>query len=165
MWWKISSLCKRRALLCFQAGSKKTTELGCRADEDLCFCPADQEPPVLLPSRVLKFVDEFNFFYYFFFSCLCIPDFVGDAFFLLEHTAEEWGLIVLIGSSRPCSVWLGLGEVKRRYCLEVSNPTWNKEDGRNVSRLPISRLQTAPVHAHKHTYRIMLYIIYHTWVY
>ncbi|CAG07916.1 unnamed protein product [Tetraodon nigroviridis] len=31
-------------------------------------------------------------------------------------------------------VWLGLGEVKRCYCLEVSNPTWNKEDGRNMNQ-------------------------------
>lgn len=95
---------------------------------------------------------------------LYIPDFVGDASFLFKQTAEDWGLIVLIGSSRPCSVWLGLGKVKRRYCLEVSNPTRNKEDGRNAPRSPISRLQTAQVHAHKHTYILYCYIIHHTWV-
>lgn len=72
--------------------------------------------------------------------------------FCLKQTAEERCLIVLIGSSRPCSVCLGLGEAKRCYCLEVSNPTRNKEDGRNVLHSPISALQTPLAHAHKHTY-------------
>ncbi|TWW60016.1 hypothetical protein D4764_05G0001060, partial [Takifugu flavidus] len=54
------------------------------------------------------------------------------------QTADERRLIVLIGSSRPCSACLGLGEVKRCYCSEVSNPTRNKEDGRNAQRSPIS---------------------------
>lgn len=53
---------------------------------------------------------------------------------------------------------LGLGEVKRCYCLEVSNPTQNKEDGRNVLCLPISGLKAAK-HTHTHTY-ILIYKIY-----
>lgn len=47
--------------------------------------------------------------------------------------------MVLIGSSHPYSViggGLGLGEVKRCYFLEASNPTQNKEDGRNVLHTP-----------------------------
>ena len=55
---------------------------------------------------------------------------------------------------------LGLGEVKRCYCLEVSNPTQNKEDGRNVLCSPISVLKAAKVRAHTHTrtYKYILYI-------
>lgn len=56
---------------------------------------------------------------------------------------------------------LGLGEVKRCYCLEVSNPTQNKEDGRNVLRSPISVLKVAKVHTYTHTRtRINIYYIY-----
>lgn len=54
---------------------------------------------------------------------------------------------------------LGLGEVKRCYCLEVSNPTQNKEDGRNVLCSPISVLKAAKVHTYAHT-RINIYYIY-----
>lgn len=55
---------------------------------------------------------------------------------------------------------LGLGEVKRCYCLEVSNPTQNKEDGKNVLCSPISVLKAAKVRAHTHTrtYKYILYI-------
>lgn len=58
--------------------------------------------------------------------------------------------MVLIGSSHPYSViggGLGLGEVKRCYCLEVSNPTQNKEDGRNVLHAPFL-LNVAQAHTH-----------------
>lgn len=52
---------------------------------------------------------------------------------------------------------LGLGEVKRRYCLEVSNPTQNKEDGRNVLCSPINVLKA---HTRAHTHTVLIYYIY-----
>lgn len=56
---------------------------------------------------------------------------------------------------------LGLGEVRRCYCLEVSNPTQNKEDGRNVLRSPISVLNAAYAHMHTRARtRINIYFIY-----
>ena len=91
-------------------------------------------------------------------------------FFRGKQTADEGCLIVLIGSSRPCSVWLvfggglGLGEVKRCYCLEVSNPTQNKEDGRNVLRSPISVLKLAEVHTCTHIYKYIFYIYIYMYV-
>lgn len=51
---------------------------------------------------------------------------------------------------------LGLDEVKCCYCLEVSNPTQNKEDGRNVLRSPISALKAAEVHTNRHAYKYIL---------
>lgn len=78
-----------------------------------------------------------------------------------EETADEGCLIVLIGSSHPCSVvggGLGLGEVRRCYCLEVSNPTQNKEDGRNVLRSPISVLNAAYAHTCTRAYKYIFYI-------
>lgn len=53
---------------------------------------------------------------------------------------------------------LGLGEVRRCYCLEVSNPTQNKEDGRNVLRSPISVLNAAYAHTCTHAYKYIFYI-------
>lgn len=71
-----------------------------------------------------------------FFCCL----FVVSRQLMRVFDSANWQL-----PSMQCVVGdgLGLGEVKCCYCLEVSNPTQNKEDGRNGLHSPISVLKAA----------------------
>lgn len=85
--------------------------------------------------------------------------FVWGFFFSFWWYADNWWGVFDSANwqlpSMQCVVGggLGLDKVKRRYCLEVSNPTQNKEDGRNVLRSPISVLKAAELHTYRHTYR------------
>lgn len=94
----------------------------------------------------------------------------GILFFFFSWWADSWWGVFDSANwqlpSMQCVVGggLGLGEVKRCYCLEVSNPTQNKEDRRNVLCLPISVLKAAKVHTRAHTHTHIWICIIYVWM-